>query len=630
MTKFEAMMTGSSSIESADLLSTHPQIDRAAQAGFNPEELVPKLTYVEAGIEKLTALCHAVGLKDKTAQAIEIFRAMTVSWGDRSIGDKSAWQSDVSDDCSPFEFSIAFKEDRAELRVLLEAQGTEPTLQSNWQAGLNLNQYLAEHFNVSLDRFRQIEDLFVPTNPDAKLAMWHAVVFYPDREPDFKLYLNPQAQRKSLAAAVVEESLVRLGFPHAWSGLAEIAAQRGSDKDEFTYFSLDLDSHAKARVKVYLRHYDATADELENAFSLAQNYVAGDTTEFCQALTQMQDSFTSKPIASCFSFIEGNEDRPSSGTLYIPIGYYTTNDRVAADRLHQYFIQYNLPASTYDTSIQAFANRSLDSGSGMQSHISLRRENQQHQVTVYLNSEIDFFRSFDLETTANKNWRPQRSIEETAVHYDTNSIVDHPFLQRLHREPVNMTHLWLLLANGREAVVEPFVRRLASALERTEDEHIRCILTKQLNEELGNGDPSQVHLVLFDRLFLALELYKPESVTEQMLAPGRELSQRLDALFVDPNPYLALGSAIIMEILGKQLDQFMEQEFMMKTTVDRFSLTWLNLHAEIEIEHANESLELAYLIANSDGDKKSARQGAEITADATWNFCDGMYRVCFM
>jgi pyrroloquinoline quinone (PQQ) biosynthesis protein C len=85
-----------------------------------------------------------------------------------------------------------------------------------------------------------------------------------------------------------------------------------------------------------------------------------------------------------------------------------------------------------------------------------------------------------------------------------------------------------------------------------------------------------------------------------------------------------------MEIRGKQIDQFMEKEFVTRTTVDSDSLSWLTLHAEIEIEHADESLELASLITKSDGDEKAARQGAKMTADAMWNFCDGMYRVCFM
>jgi DMATS type aromatic prenyltransferase len=638
MTEFKAIFTGSTSlaepvgtkIETANSLGTHSGIERSTQVGFDPEQLGSTPTYIEAGVEKLTSLAVAVGLKDKLPQIIEIFRAMTASWGERKVGEKSSWQSDVSDDSAPFEFSIALDPQKTELRVLVEAQGSDPNLQSNWQAGLALNQYLSEHFNISVDRFQQIEDLFVPTNPEAKFSMWHAACFYLDKEPAFKLYLNPQAQQKSRAAAVVEESLVRLGFSRSWPGLAETAAQRGPNKDEFTYFSLDLASHSNARVKIYLRHYDATVEDLEAALSLADNYVAGDATEFCQSLTPIKGRFTKKPIASCFSFIEGNEERPSIGTLYIPIGYYTPNDRVAAERLQQYSLHYNLPNSVYENVLQAFATRLLDRKSGMQSHISLRRDNQQRRVTVYLNPEVNLVRSSELETNANTPWMRQLSIEETALHYDNTSIVDHPFLQRLHREPVNMTHLWLLLANGREAVVAPFVRRLAIAVNRIDNEDIRCILTKQLNEEMGNGDPAQIHLVLFDRLFLALEPHKPASVTEQMLSPGHELSQRLDALFSDPNPYICVGSAIIMEILGKQLDQFMEQEFMMRTTVDRPSLEWLNLHAEIEIEHANESLDLARIVVNSGGDEVATRQGAEMTADGTWNFCDGMYRVCFM
>ena len=266
-------------------LSSHSGIDRSSQVGFDPKQLLPKPTYVEAGVEKLTRLCDALGMNHKTAEAIEIFRAMTLSWGDRKIQDNAGWQSNVSDDGAPFEFSIAFEDDRAELRILLEAQGSEPNLQSNWEAGLILNQYLAERYHVSLDRFKQIEDLFVPTNPDAKFSIWYSVCLSPDKDPSFKIYLNPQAQGESRAAATIEESLVRLNFPRAWSKLAEIGAKRGPEQDEFAYFSLDLASHSEARVKIYLRHYDMTVDALEEVLSLAQNYVAGDAAEFCKALT---------------------------------------------------------------------------------------------------------------------------------------------------------------------------------------------------------------------------------------------------------------------------------------------------------------------------------------------------------
>ncbi len=629
MTQFEAIATELKSLDATEILSKNPEIERSAQVGFNPEELVINQTYIEAGIEKLTALCDAVGLKDKTAQAIEIFRAMTLSWGDRKVGDPSNWESNVSDDLSPFEFSIALDPSQTEVRILVEAQGIDPNLRSNWEAGLQLNQYLAEHYNINLDRFRQIEDLFVPTNLDAKFSMWHAVCFYPGKEPAFKLYLNPQSQERNKAAAVVEESLVRLGFPHAWSSLAEIAAQRGHERTEFPYFSIDLASHDRARVKVYLRHYDATVADLENALGFAQNYVAGDATELFQTLLPAQTSFTSKPIVSCFSFITGNDDRPLGGTLYIPIGYYVSDDRVVAKCLDRYLGKHNLSASIYTTALEYFATRALDSGVGMHSHISLKRENQQLRVTAYLNPELNTVRSASLVKDKISTWQTELSIEQTARHYEASSIANHPFLQRLQREPVNIGHLWMLFVNGREGIVSHFTRRLASVVGRIDDEHIQCILTKQLNEELGNGNIAHVHRKLFDRLILALEPHKPQAVSENILAPGQELSQQLEVLYSDPNAYIGVGAAIMMEICGKQIDGVMAKEFMTRTNMDRSSLLWLHIHEEVEIEHTDEALELARLIGNSDGDKEAARQGAEMTATAMWSFFNGMYRVCF-
>ncbi len=611
------------------LLESHPSIERNSQVGFDPEKLVPKQTYVESGLEKLTSLCDAVGLSGKIEQITEIFRSITTSWGDRKVGEISTWQSDVSDDAAPFEFSLALDPEKVELRVLVEAQGSDPNLQSNWQAGLELNQQIAAQYNVRIDRFDRIADLFSPTNPEAKFSMWHAVCFYPDKEPSFKLYLNPQAKSKNRAAAIVEESIVRLGFTHTWPTFAETAARRGPDKDEFVYFSLDLAAHDKARVKVYLRHHDATTADLESALSAASNYLPGDATEFCQALTESQGLFTAKPMASCFSFIEGNEERPSSGTLYIPIGHYTRSDRVVTDRLTQYLIQHGLSHQIYSSALQAFAVRSLDGGCGMQSHISLRREKQQRRVAVYLNPEVNGVLPIDLSTGIGATPQKRLTIEGAALHYDLNSIADHPFLQRLQREPVNMPHLWLLFANSREGIVIRFTRRLASVIGRTEDEHIRCILTKQLNEELGNGDVTKIHRKLFERLILALDPYKPESVTEQMLLPGYKLSKQLEELYFDPNPYLGVGAAIVMEIRGKQIDQLMGNEFAGRTTVARSSLQWLHLHEELEIDHANEVLDLAHLVANSDGDKEAVRLGIEVASSAAWSFFNGMYRVCY-
>jgi DMATS type aromatic prenyltransferase len=636
MTNFDDISTVTGSIDrpknissnTASHLESRISIERHAQVGFDPEQLVPTQTYVECGVEKLTALCESVGLNHQTDRIIEIFRSITTSWGNKAVGD-TTWPSDVSDDAAPFEFSLALDPDNIELRVLVEAQGSEATLQSNWQAGLELNQHLAANYQVNLDRFNQIADLYTPTNAAAKFSIWHAVCFYPDKAPAFKLYLNPQSQSQKRSAAIVEESLVRLGFTHAWPTLAETSAQRGPDKDEFVYFALDLATDPQARVKVYLRHHDATPVELESALSAARNYVSGDAIEFCQAMAPEQTSFSAKSAITCFSFIAGDDLTPSNGTVYLPISNYATDDRIVCDRIDLYFIQHGLPVAKYQSAIQSLAARSLESGIGMHSYASFRRVQHQRRVSIYLNPEANTVRS---PRTIETNTQPTRSLpslEEMAFYYKTNSVEEHPFFQRLHREPANLTNLWQLFANFQEGIVAHFTRRLALVVDNIDNENIRCILAKQLNEELGNGNEEHVHQKIFDQFILGLEQYKPEVVTTEMLAPGFKLSRELEKLYSDPNPYIGAGASILMEIRGEQRDKIITKE-LVRTTLDSSVVAWFYLHGELEGDHADEVLQLARQIDNSDVDKTSVAKGLEMTSTALWNFCNGMYRACFM
>jgi DMATS type aromatic prenyltransferase len=608
-------------------VKSQSEIDRHPQVGFDPEKLVPTQTYVDCGVAKLTALCHAVGLSEKIEQVTAIFRTLTSSWGDRKVGEVATWRSDVSDDAAPFEFSLALDPDKVELRILVEAQGSDPNLQSNWQAGLELNQYLAANHHVSLDRFEQIADLFSPTNPEAKFSMWHAVCFYPEKEPSFKLYLNPQAQAASRSASIVEESLVRLGFTHAWPTLAETAAQRGPDQDEFIYFSLDLAAHAQARVKVYVRHHDATPADLESALSAASNYVAGDAVEFCEAMAPGQTSFSAKPAISAFSWIAGDDVTPSSSTLHLPISNYATDDQVVCDRLDLYFIQYGLPVSTYQSAIRALATRHLEAGIGMHSYAALRRDQQQRRVTLYLNPEINVVRPPG-QISRLQPARSLSSIEEMVFHYEDYDVANHPFLQRLQREPVCPQYLWLLFTNIHEAVVPHFTRWLANVIDRLDDDRISAILTKQLNEELGSGNIERTHEKLFEKMMAGIESWRIDSFNEEMLFPGKEFSQRLEKIYLDPNPYVGVGAVTLMEIHAKQFDLCLGKEFR-KTGVDPSVIKWLTLHEELEIDHADESLDIARFIADSEEGVVVARKSVEQTRVASWNFLDGLYRLCY-
>lgn len=633
MTKSEHGSSMSESIFAAEniaigtkgLLENKYSIDRQPQIGFDPERLVPAKTYVEIGIEKLTTLCSALGMTGKTAEVVEVFRAMTISWGDRKIGESAEWRSETSDDGSPFEFSIALDPNQVELRILIEAQGRDPNLQSNWQAGLELNQYLAKNHNVSLDRFEQIADLYVPTNADAKFSIWHSACFYPDKPSAFKLYLNPQSQQKSRSAAIVEESLVRLGFTHAWPTLAQTAAQRGPDKDEFVYFSLDLTDLPHARVKIYLRHHDATPAELESALSAARNHVPGDAIEFCQAMAAGQAAFSAKPAITAFAWVEEDNATPSSSTLHLPISNYATDDRAVSDLLDLYFVEHHLPVSQYQSAIRALAVRPLADGIGMHSYTSLRRERRQRRVTLYLNPEVNFIRSPG-KVLATAAIPAVPSLEKLAWHYEEHSLAHHPFLQRMEREPVNPQSIWILLTNLRGAV-NNFTRRLASIVARTDNEQIRCILAKQLNDELGNGNINGIHRKLFDRLMAAIEPWQVELLAPEMLHPGQEFSQQMENIYVEATPYIGVGAAVLMEIFGKQFDLWLGRE-LRKTNVERSAISWVILHEELELDHADESIIIARFVAEAQAEVEAIK-GVNLACLASWKFLDGLYQLCY-
>jgi DMATS type aromatic prenyltransferase len=608
-------------------LEERTDISRHSKVGFDPEKLLPTQTYVECGIEKLTALCHSVGLSHKIEQIVEIFRTLTSSWGDTAVGATSTWQSDVSDDGAPFEFSIALDSNKAELRVLVEAQSSAPNLQSNWQAGLELNQQLAEKYHISLDRFEQISDLFAPTNSTAKFSIWHSACFYADKEPAFKLYLNPQAQSQSKAAAIVEESLVRLGFDRAWPTLAETAAQRGPNKDEFVYFSLDLASHRKARVKVYLRHHDATPAELESALSAARNYVSGDATEFCQAMAPGQTLFAQKPVITSFSLIDTDNSLPSSGTLHLPISNYASDDRVVCDRLDLYFLQQCFPVSVYQSVLKSFAKRRLETGIGMHSYVSLRREEQEQRITIYLNPEVNIVNSpkiaGSIQTTAKSP-----SLKEVASLFKEFPLQDHPFFQRLQREPVDKKHLSLLLMNFRGAATH-FSRRLAHIIARIDDVRICCMLAKQLNDELGNGNIEAIHIKLFEKLMSAVNPWQVESYSENMLTPGQEFSQKLEEIYTNSNPYIGLGAAILLEIYGEQFDPWLGSE-LRRTDIKSSDMIWVTLHEELEIDHADESFVVIGFVSESDEKVEAALQGIKKAYIASQQLLNDLYRLCYI
>jgi DMATS type aromatic prenyltransferase len=324
---------------------------------------------------------------ENTERVKRFFTFMCEPWGSRRIGTTPPWKSDITDDHTPFELSLAIEERRPEARFLMESQNAHgpTTLRSTWEDGLALNERLNQEFGVRLERFELVKDLFEPVSSSARFALWHAFFLKAGGMPDIKVYMNPAARGPEHSQAVVKEALERLGFSGAWRCLSE-QAMRPDGKDQIIYFSLDLSEQRAARVKIYIAHRDMTAERLESVMSLAKEYAPGEAWIFCQALKGHTGRFeASRPVLTCLSFTADGDEHPTSVTLHVPVRCHVRNDEESMER-----IRFLLDPSSHallELTVKALTHRQLDAGVGLIQWASMRRQGGALRTTFYLATE---------------------------------------------------------------------------------------------------------------------------------------------------------------------------------------------------------------------------------------------------
>jgi DMATS type aromatic prenyltransferase len=291
--------------------------------------------------------------------------------------------SDVSDDHTPLEFSVSFTGRGRQLRVLLETVGPDATLASTHGACVAMTEQLVQRLNLRSERLRRVEDLFRSNAPSGRFSRWHALEFRAGCPISVKLYFNPQLHGRECAGEVVEAALRRLGRPDAWDEVVRRAVR--GEADELAYFSLDLDDSPTTRAKVYVRHHDATADELEATLAGAREYATGSASAFLRAMLGPAQPFAARPVFTCLSWVEGvSGPKP---TIYAPVAGYARDDADARDRVVEFMRAAGLPADAYERMLAAFAGRPLAAGVGMQSYVSLRADAGAPRMTIYLSPE---------------------------------------------------------------------------------------------------------------------------------------------------------------------------------------------------------------------------------------------------
>ncbi|CAN5801694.1 hypothetical protein BH09MYX1_BH09MYX1_45420 [soil metagenome] len=604
-------------------MSTTPSTESssAPSSPSAPTDQTADRPLIEEGCLRLEALARALGFDADVPVLLATFRQMTAGWGAATVGRTPHWPSDVSDDHTPFELSVAFHQGEPEIRILAEAMDFPPSSENVKKGSLRLNDELAREGKIVLDRVRQIEDLFLPPKPEGRFLVWHAAVFRKGRAPDFKIYFNLHVQGKSKAPVLAEQALRRLGFANAWPTLAEAMARRSSEHEELLYFSLDLAQSADARTKFYVRHHRGTASDLEIASSYARAHEPGEVTAFARAIGGDDGPYGGRGPATCVSFTDPNDDRPASATSYIPTPWAAPSDAVAHDRIVAYLRDHGIAHQWYESAVRAFVRHPLESGSSLHSYAAYRLQNGP-RLTTYFAPEL--YRAEPARKTISV-WvdPPQPPPTEIVQRFETNPFTDHPLFARLRSEPVDLVKLAILMANFKAVIVDQFPRRLATLTARVPDEAIRSILAKQLNDELGNGDITRAHRVLFEKITTALKPWLPSTI-EADTAPGRAFGKVLERCYVEDDPFGGVGAALLVEVGGKQVDTFIGDEFRRQTTIPPSELEWLHLHEELEIEHADEAMDLAKLIPESS--HAAAWRGGMAIGDAARDYFDALYR----
>ena len=334
-------------------------------------------TYREFGLNKLDSLLEGLGLGGQSEKATQLFDLLTESFSFFPLGAAPLWPSDITDDGTPFEFSVAFSGGEPSVRILAEAQRPPFNHESAWQAALAVNERLSTLPGVDLERFAKIAALFEPqVGTPARFGLWHAGELRRDGSLAFKAYLNPRVAGADHAPALVREALECLDAGYVWRRMAGHL----NAKTEVLYLALDLLAGRDARVKLYVAHPGASSSDIDALTTHAPGYAPGRARTWVEALTGTSGPFDARPIMICHAFRAAAQ--PAELTIHVPTRCYVDHDAEAMQRTSSVLGAER--AAHFTSGVQAMARRPLETGRSMISYVSLRPEGAGVRVTTYL------------------------------------------------------------------------------------------------------------------------------------------------------------------------------------------------------------------------------------------------------
>jgi DMATS type aromatic prenyltransferase len=333
-------------------------------------------TYASVAAVQIRGLCESLGLRARTAEVEALFERMTRGWSHHAIDRGPLWASDLTDDHTPYEFSIAFRGDQSELRLLVESQTPRGSVLEQWRAGCALQDELTADLGASRKRFDAIGREFAPrAGCRAGFALWHSVVFDPDGHHLIKVYLNPRIDGRDGAQQRVRVALQAAGCGHAWDTVARLMDPRS----EPTYLSLDL-VDSGGRVKVYIAHPGTTIDAYCDQLGRLSEDAARDAATLIGPFVDPHRRFEHRPLLTCLGF--RGDSIAADVTIHFPVRSYVRSDQDSLDGIATCLHPRALAQLT--EALQRLAGGPLRASRGRVSYVSRTRTLAGLRHTIYV------------------------------------------------------------------------------------------------------------------------------------------------------------------------------------------------------------------------------------------------------
>jgi DMATS type aromatic prenyltransferase len=334
------------------------------------------LTYASVAAVQIHNLCESLGLGSHTAAVQALFERLARGWRHHPVGHGPLWTSDLTDDHTPYEFSIAYRRDQPELRMLVEAQTPAGSVLDQWRAALTLQDELASAFGLSRKQFDAICAEFAPdADSGARFALWHSVVFDPGGRHLMKVYLNPKVDGRANAPQRVRSALQAIGLGHVWETVARLA----DTHNELCYLSLDL-TDTGARVKVYIAHPARTIRSYTDQLGKLSEAAARDAATLIGQFAKPQQRFEHRPLLTCLGF--RSDSTAPEVTIHFPVRSYVRSDQESLDGIGNCLHPRAFAQLT--EAVNRLAGVPLSASRGRVSYVSCTRTRAGLRHTIYV------------------------------------------------------------------------------------------------------------------------------------------------------------------------------------------------------------------------------------------------------